>query len=198
MRALEKAQSIFDRISIDLIYATPNQSVDEWQNILRRALNLGLSHISLYQLTIEKGTFFYTRAKRGEIMTVDDDRAATLYEITNEITEEADLLAYEISNHAIPGEECRHNLNYWRGGDWLGIGPGAYGRFTQLSTKRVLSRNNISTRRKPESWLKSVQKIGHGIEIHQKESVLDWPRIGYDGIETEELLTFRNRKNAVK
>ena len=96
--------------------------------MLSQALSLGLGHLSLYQLTIEPGTIFHTRQRKGEIMALDDDRAADLYEITQEMTTAAGLPAYEISNHATVGQECRHNLTYWQAADWIGVGPGAHGR----------------------------------------------------------------------
>ena len=118
----------FDSVSIDLIYAFPDQNAKAWRTMLGEALSLGLGHISLYQLTIEPGTIFHTRQRKGEIMALDDDRAADLYEITQEMTTAAGLPAYEISNHATVGQECRHNLTYWQAADWIGVGPGAHGR----------------------------------------------------------------------
>ena len=129
-QALDTIRTAFDQISIDLIYATPGQTKARWRQQLEQALAFDLTHLSLYQLTIEPGTVFYSRQRRGEVMTLNDDRAAALFDITQEMTGVAGLPAYEISNHAKPGFECRHNLTYWQGGDWLGIGPGAHGRFT--------------------------------------------------------------------
>ena len=122
--ALDTIRTAFDHISIDLIYATPGQTKACWRQQLGHALAFDLTHLSLYQLTIEPGTVFYSRQRRGEVMTLNDDRAAALYNITQEMTGMAGLPAYEISNHAKPGFECQHNLTYWQGGDWLGIGPG--------------------------------------------------------------------------
>ena len=161
MRALAVARSLFDRVSIDLIYGLPDQTADMWQQSLSRALALGLDHLSLYQLTIEPGTAFYTRERRGETMTMANDLAADLYLMTDEITHSHGLPAYEISNHARPGHESRHNLIYWQAQNWLGIGPGAHSRFTQND-----NRIGIATRRSPAGWLEAVDAHGHGIE-HQ-------------------------------
>jgi oxygen-independent coproporphyrinogen-3 oxidase len=121
----------FDRVSFDLFYARQGQSLAAWQAELTRALALGTSHLSLYQLTIEDGTAVGDRARRGLLRGLpDEDLAADLYALTQEMTEAAGLPAYEVSNHARPGEECRHNLIYWRAGDWAGVGPGAHGRLT--------------------------------------------------------------------
>jgi oxygen-independent coproporphyrinogen-3 oxidase len=131
LRALDTAMTRFDRVSFDLIYARQGQSLAAWQAELSRALALGTSHLSLYQLTIEDGTAFGDRARRGLLRGLpDEDLAADLYALTQEMTEAAGLPAYEVSNHARPGEECRHNLIYWRAGDWAGVGPGAHGRLT--------------------------------------------------------------------
>ena len=160
LAALETAQACFDRVSFDLIYALPGQSEDQWRRELARALSFGTGHLSLYQLTIEPGTRFAAMAAKGELQPADPDRAATLYEATQEMTEAAGLPAYEISNHACPGEESRHNLAYWRYGAYAGIGPGAHGRRAGAFTRR---------RRKPENWLSTLARNGHGIE---EESVL--------------------------
>ena len=154
LAALATAQSAFARVSFDLIYARPGQSAGAWAAELRRALGYGTGHLSLYQLTIEPGTRFAALAAKGELPTIDPDEAASLYELTQEIAGSAGLPAYEISNHARPGEESRHNLAYWRYSPYLGVGPGAHGRRGALSTQR---------HRKPENWLKALDRNGHGI-----------------------------------
>lgn len=126
--AVRIAQSLFDRVSIDLIYGRPEQSAVEWGDELRDAIDLGTDHLSLYQLTIEENTPFAALARSGALKPLIDDSAADLYELTQEITEQAGLPAYEVSNHARPGNECRHNLLYWRYGSYAGVGPGAQDR----------------------------------------------------------------------
>lgn len=153
--ALDTAQRAFARTSFDLIYARPDQSLADWEAELRRALAFGTEHLSLYQFTIEPGTRFATLFEKGELAAYDPDQAADLFEATRAITAEAGLPAYEISNHARPGAESRHNLNYWRYGDYAGIGPGAHGRRHSAATFR---------RKKPENWLAAVARNGHGIE----------------------------------
>jgi putative oxygen-independent coproporphyrinogen III oxidase len=155
LAALDTAQSVFDRVSFDLIYARPGQSLDNWQSELTRALSFGTGHLSLYQLTIEPGTRFAALAAKGALPETDPDHAAELFELTRALTAEAGLPAYEVSNHARPGEESRHNLTYWRYGDYLGVGPGAHGR--------RLSRASVR-RKKPENFLSAVNRNGHGIE----------------------------------
>lgn len=155
LAALETAQRVFGRVSFDLIYARPQQDEAAWAAELRRALSFGTSHLSLYQLTIEPGTRFDTLVRKGEFAPVDPDHAATLYELTQEMTAAAGIPAYEISNHARPGEESRHNLIYWRYQDYAGIGPGAHGRRAGMATQR---------HRKPENWLSALDRNGHGIE----------------------------------
>lgn len=152
--ALEIAQRAFARVSFDLIYALPGQTIGEWEAMLRRALGFGTGHLSLYQLTIEPGTRFATDVRRQTFAPLDADRAAELYELTHEITTAAGMPAYEVSNHARPGEESRHNLTYWRYQDYCGIGPGAHGRRGGLATQR---------HRKPENWLSAVEADSHGI-----------------------------------
>jgi oxygen-independent coproporphyrinogen-3 oxidase len=154
LRALETAQQVFDRVSIDLIYARPGQSADEWEAELRSALAFGTGHLSLYQLTIEPGTRFETMVRKGDFVPLDDDAAADLFALTREITAASGIPAYEISNHARPGEESRHNLTYWRYQDYAGIGPGAHGRRGGMATVR---------HRKPENWLAAVAERGQGI-----------------------------------
>jgi len=157
--AIELARRHFPRFSFDLIYARPGQEPAQWDVELKRALSLAGDHLSLYQLTIEPGTAFHTAHARGDFAVPDDDRAGALYELTQERLNEAGLPAYEISNHARPGGESRHNLVYWRYGDYVGVGPGAHGRLTLDGAK-------IATRqlRAPETWLAAVAKHGEGTD----------------------------------
>lgn len=154
LKALETAQNVFERVSFDLIYARPGQPPEQWCRELERALGFGTGHLSLYQLTIEPGTRFETMVRKHEFEPLDDDAAADLYDLTAQLTARAGLPAYEISNHARPGEESRHNLTYWRYHDYAGIGPGAHGRRGGVATVR---------HRKPENWLEAVAGAGHGI-----------------------------------
>jgi oxygen-independent coproporphyrinogen-3 oxidase len=153
--ALDTAQKAFARTSFDLIYARPGQTHVAWETELRRAIGFGTEHLSLYQLTIEPGTRFATLFEKGELAAFDPDAGADLFEATRAITAAAGLPAYEISNHARPGAESRHNLTYWRYGEYAGVGPGAHGRRSGLATVR---------RKKPENWLAAVARNGHGIE----------------------------------
>ena len=154
LTALETAQKHFRRVSFDLIYARPGQNAAQWQQELTRALEYGTGHLSLYQLTIEPGTRFETMVRKGEFTPLDEDAAADLFDLTRSLTASAGLPAYEISNHARPGEESRHNLAYWRYGDYAGIGPGAHGRRGGMATVR---------HRKPENWLEAIARQGHGL-----------------------------------
>jgi putative oxygen-independent coproporphyrinogen III oxidase len=142
--ALETARAIFPRISFDLIYARPGQTLIEWRAELRQALDLAADHLSLYQLTIEPGTKFEAMHRRGEIVLPDDDTAVALYEATAEEAARFGLLGYEVSNYAVPGSESRHNLTYWRYGDYAGIGPGAHGRITLPSPPALPSSQSLS------------------------------------------------------
>jgi putative oxygen-independent coproporphyrinogen III oxidase len=157
-RALELAALHFPRFSFDLIYAREGQSVAQWREELNEALQYGAQHMSLYQLTIEPGTQFATLHQRGDLKIPDEDTGAALYELTQELCEAKGLPTYEISNHAAPGQECRHNLTYWHYGDYVGIGPGAHGRVT-LGDEKLATR----THRAPEEWLKRVGEHGHGL-----------------------------------
>src|SRR5215472_1957999 len=134
--ALKMAMAAFDRVSLDLIYARPRQTAKAWRAELAEALAFGTDHLSLYQLTIEPATPFATLAREGALVIPADDSAAALFELTQEMSEAAGRPAYEISNHARPGQECRHNLIYWRYGDYAGVGPGAHGRLV-LNGERV-------------------------------------------------------------
>jgi len=156
--AIDLARRTFPRLSFDLIYARPGQTVEAWVGELRQAIALAADHLSLYQLTIEDGTPFRTLHDAGRIAMPDGDLAGDLYALTQDVTAAAGLPAYEVSNHAVPGAESRHNLTYWRYGDYAGIGPGAHGRFDAVGARRV-----TITERHPETWLNRVGKDGHGI-----------------------------------
>ena len=157
-QALRLAQRNFDRVSLDLIYARPGQSVQAWRTELHEALSFGTEHLSLYQLTIEPATPFATLHRMGALITPDDELAAALYEATQELSEAAGLPAYEISNHARPGAEARHNLLYWRYGTYAGVGPGAHGRL-----ERDGKRFATATERLPERWRDKVARDGNGL-----------------------------------
>jgi len=154
MRALETAQAHFPRVSFDLIYALPGDTEERWSATLARALSLGTTHLSLYQLTIEPGTRFAALHAAGKLEPLDVEAAATLFEVTDATTSAAGLPAYEISNHAAPGAESRHNLTYWRYADYAGIGPGAHGRRLGMRSVR---------HRKPENFLSALARNGNGI-----------------------------------
>jgi oxygen-independent coproporphyrinogen-3 oxidase len=158
LTAIEVARSTFERCSFDMIYARSGQTPQMWRAELCQALALAGRHLSLYQLTIEPETPFAALRARGKLTVPDGDAAHALYELTQEMTEQAGLPAYEISNHAAPGEECRHNLTYWRYGEYAGIGPGAHGRIVTGGARRA-----TSTERNPERWLKHVEQEGHGM-----------------------------------
>ena len=157
--ALAVAQHHFGSVNIDLIYARPAQTASQWEAELRRALSFGTDHVSLYQLTIEPGTRFETLVRTGHFIPADDDDAATLYELTGQMTSAAGIPAYEISNHAKPGSESRHNLSYWRYDDYIGIGPGAHGRRLNFAIQR---------HKKPENFLSAVERNAHGISSEDR------------------------------
>jgi len=157
MAALALARRLFPRLSFDLIYARPGQTLADWRAELRAALALGPDHLSLYQLTIEPGTVFAALHRQGKVVLPDEATAAALYEATGEAAAGAGLLAYEVSNYARPGAESRHNLAYWRYADYAGIGPGAHGRLT-LDGRLVATRRH----RAPEPWAERVERRGHG------------------------------------
>lgn len=160
--AIYLGQKIFPRVSFDLIYARPHQTRGEWEVELTDALSFGTEHLSLYQLTIEPGTSFATLARQGKLSIPGEDDAAVFYEMTQDICEAAGLPAYEISNHAKPGAESRHNLIYWRYGDYAGAGPGAHGRLT--SGARRLS---TEAERLPERWLSQVETNGTSLTVNE-------------------------------
>ncbi|SCZ72367.1 oxygen-independent coproporphyrinogen-3 oxidase [Epibacterium ulvae] len=156
--AFDTARSIFDRVSFDLIYARQGQSLEDWRLELKEALSMAIDHLSLYQLTIEDGTAFGDRYARGKLRDLPtDDTAADMYQATQDICANYDMVGYEISNHAKAGAESRHNLIYWRYGDYLGIGPGAHGRLSLNDTKIA-----TECHRAPGAWLDAV-KNGSGI-----------------------------------
>jgi putative oxygen-independent coproporphyrinogen III oxidase len=168
--AVRLAQSIFDRSSFDLIYARPGQTLDDWRDELTEAIWLSRGHLSLYQLTIELGTRFYDLFRAGKLKLPDEDLAADFYELTQELTASAGLPAYEISNHARPGQESRHNLLYWRYGEYVGIGPGAHGRLLIGD-----ERHATATEKLPFEWSKRVGERGQGLVT---DDVLTWEEEG--------------------
>ncbi len=156
--ALALAQRIFPRVSADLIYARPGQTTEAWAAELGEMLAICGNHLSLYQLTIEPETRFWDLANAGKLVVPNDDAAADLYELTHALTTAAGFERYEVSNHARAGEAARHNLVYWRGGRYLGIGPGAHGRIRVDG-----ARTATATHRMPEAWLAAVETEGHGV-----------------------------------
>ena len=156
--AIGLARDIFPRLSFDLIYARPGQTADAWEAELNEAIGLAADHLSLYQLTIEEGTRFHVLYNAGKFVMPDADLGADLYALTHAVTAARGLPAYEISNHARPGAESRHNLTYWRYGEYVGVGPGAHGRFIE-NGKRVVT----IAEKLPETWLNLVEAKGHGI-----------------------------------
>jgi len=157
LAALDTARRHFPRYSFDLIYARPGQTPEAWAAELEHALTLAGEHLSLYQLTIERGTRFFTDHARGAFVLPDEEASAAMFEATQSRLMAAGLPAYEISNHAQPGAACRHNLIYWRYQDYVGIGPGAHGRFAEGAAKRATRRASG-----PEAWLEAVERTGHG------------------------------------
>ncbi|WP_308916281.1 radical SAM family heme chaperone HemW [Jannaschia sp. LMIT008] len=159
LRALQLARDVFDRTSFDLIYARQGQTLDDWRSELGDAVALQPDHLSVYQLTIEPGTVFARRHDAGRLPGLpDDDVQADLYLATDQILERCGMPSYEVSNHAVPGRECRHNLTYWRAGDWVGVGPGAHGRLTWGTERRATRAVSM-----PEAWLGAVDANGHGL-----------------------------------
>jgi oxygen-independent coproporphyrinogen-3 oxidase len=158
LAAFRLAAKIFPRVSFDMIYARPNQTAEQWRQELSRALTEQQGHMSLYQLTIEPGTAYFDLHERGRLVTPSDDRAADLYDMTQELTEKAGLAAYEVSNHAAPGQESQHNLLYWRYGEYAGVGPGAHSRIADHENRRA-----VIIEKHPETWRGMVAAQGHGI-----------------------------------
>lgn len=168
INAIKSASSIFERTSFDLIYARPGQTLKDWQEELIEALEFIPNHISLYQLTIEKGTPFYKLHQDKKLILPRNEEAADMYEWTTSILKNSGFQRYEISNYAKVGQECRHNLTYWNYEEYLGIGPGAHSRLKNYDENKYLHVNNSTTSlmmwHKPEKWLKSVQELGCGIQ----------------------------------
>ena len=168
--AVRVAQSIFERSSFDLIYARPRQTLDDWRDELTEALWLARGHLSLYQLTIEMGTRYYDLFRAGKLKMPDEDLSADFYELTQELTRDAGLPAYEISNHAVPGQESRHNLLYWRYGEYAGVGPGAHGRLMINNQRHATAAEKL-----PFDWQKRVASRGHGLVT---DDILTWEEEG--------------------
>ena len=158
LTAIGLAREIFPRLSFDLIYARPGQTPEAWAAELERAIGHAVDHLSLYQLTIEEGTPFHALHAARKFAVPDPDVAADLYAVTQQVTSAHGLPAYEISNHAVPGAESRHNLTYWRYGEYVGVGPGAHGRFIENGRRIVTIAEKM-----PETWLNLVEARGHGI-----------------------------------
>lgn len=187
IRAIHTAQSVFQRVSFDLIYATPNQTLIEWEEELEEALQFGTEHLSLYQLTIEPNTAFERLYAQGELILPIDDLAADMYEFTNAKCAVYGLHAYEVSNYAKLGAECEHNLTYWRYGEYIGVGPGAHGRLI-VDGKRFATKQY----RTPERWLKELVRDEECLELsaadQEQERVLMGLRIT-EGITWEKPIT---------
>jgi putative oxygen-independent coproporphyrinogen III oxidase len=164
---IEIAAKIFDNFSFDLIYARPQQSIKSWTCELKRAIDFGTKHLSLYQLTIEKGTRFFSDFQKGKFAMPSEELASEFYEITNQITKDSGFSLYEISNYAKSGFECKHNLTYWRGLDYIGVGAGAHSR---VYFKNEKERQAISMICEPNNWLKKVEESGFGIQKIEKVS----------------------------
>ncbi|HEY3779099.1 MAG TPA: radical SAM family heme chaperone HemW [Rhizomicrobium sp.] len=165
------ATTVFERVSLDMIYSRPEQSIAEWRSELAEAIALGTEHLSLYQLTIEDSTPFAALERAGVLLPNGEDCATELYEVTQETMEAAGLPAYEISNHATPGRECRHNLLYWRYGSFAGVGPGAHGRIANGGEPIATSGERL-----PERWLAQVAEKGHGFSTIDQVSEADAAR----------------------
>jgi putative oxygen-independent coproporphyrinogen III oxidase len=156
--AIDLARKTFPRLSFDLIYARPGQTPEAWEAELKEAIGYAVDHLSLYQLTIEEGTRFHSLHAAGKFEIPDGEHAAELYAVTQEVTAARGLPAYEISNHARPGAESRHNLTYWRYGEYVGVGPGAHGRFVENGRRVVTVAEKM-----PETWANLVEAKGHGV-----------------------------------
>ncbi len=168
INAIETARNNFENVSIDLIYARQDQLIKDWQIELKRALNFETNHLSLYQLTIENNTPYFTLHQSGKLKVPDSDECADFYLATQEICNEFQMPAYEISNHAKFNSECKHNLNYWRYGDYIGVGPGAHGRLT-INSQRFAT----LIEKHPETWLKCVESDSHGVINFDQLSDID-------------------------
>ncbi len=180
--ALTSARNIFSNLSFDLIYARPQQTREEWKAELEHALQFQADHMSLYQLTIEKGTAYFTLHQRGDLVIPDGDVAADLYDLTTDLMRQHGYDDYEVSNYAKPGYACQHNLNYWTYQDYIGVGPGAHGRFTMSCKHHPPQKVAQKCFRAPETWLEKVEKTGHGFEdllpLSTKEQVKETLMMG--------------------
>ncbi len=170
-RNIEHARKIFNNVSFDLIYAMPNQTIYEWERTLETALQFEPDHLSLYQLTIEKGTVFYQMFRKGTLLPIDNDLASEMYSITENLTQKNEIPAYEVSNYSKKDRNCYHNLNYWEAGDWLGIGPGAVSRFFYNN-----KRTQIDVRKDPNGWLNSIKTHSNGIKGVHSETIEEFWR----------------------
>ncbi|HPD83151.1 MAG TPA: radical SAM family heme chaperone HemW [Alphaproteobacteria bacterium] len=189
IKALKIANDVFDRVSFDLIYARPQQTIKDWEVELTEAVALAKGHLSLYQLTIEQGTPFYAMSARGDFKIPEADQAGEFYEITQQILEAAGLPAYEVSNHAKAGQESLHNLTYWKYGDYAGIGPGAHGRLT-IEGQKLATR----THRAPEIYMNKIAGQGHAYhpfeEVNKEESLIEMMMMGLrlrEGVEFRQI-----------
>ncbi|CUH60585.1 radical SAM family heme chaperone HemW [Thalassobacter stenotrophicus] len=190
--AFDTARNLFDRVSFDLIYARQNQTLQDWKAELTEALNMAIDHLSLYQLTIEDGTAFGARHAAGGLKGLpDDDTSADMYLLTQEITADAGLGSYEVSNHAREDAQSRHNLIYWRGGDYIGIGPGAHGRLT-LNSQKFATETELS----PLGWLLNVEKKGSGETLRDavpsSEQALEYLMMSLRLSEGTDLIRYKN------
>ena len=165
LRALDEAERLYDRFSADFIYGWQGQHLEDWHSELEQIVKMGLAHLSCYQLTIETGTIFHTRTRRGETLVVTADEMADFLTLTENYLNAAGLPSYEVSNYAATDQACQHNLTYWQAGDWLAIGPGGHGR-AAIGNQRW----HMQTRRAPNGWLEQVQTQHHGLDIDQMES----------------------------
>lgn len=196
-QAIDQAQKTFDRYSFDLIYARPNQTLADWEAELTEALEMAGSHLSLYQLTIEEQTAFYHAYRKGGFTLPDEETSEALYRLTENLTSTHGLPAYEVSNYAAKGEESRHNLSYWKGDDYIGIGPGAHGRITDDGGTRFATQ----TLKSPERWLEQAEREGQGVEVWQaveaEQEIEERLMMGLrlvEGIESTRFLPRINRK----
>lgn len=206
LKAVESASSIFERYSFDLIYCRPGQNVSLWEAELRQALTYARDHLSLYQLTIEKGTPFYSQHKQGKLILPENDIAANMYEITTNILAEQNLARYEISNYAVAGQECRHNLAYWHYDEYLGIGPGAHSRLHQYNKIRNQNAHQrqisaMMMHHTPQKWLNNILENGSAVQqlnpLSRQEIVEEVLMMGLrleTGISTEHIESITSQK----
>ncbi len=168
-RNIEYAREVFSNVSFDLIYAMPNQTVYEWERALKTALQFEPDHLSLYQLTIEEGTAFHQMLRKGTLTPIDNSLASEMYSITEDLTLKNNTPVYEVSNYSKKDRNCYHNLNYWQGGEWIGIGPGAVSRFFYKN-----KRTQINIRKDPNGWINSLKKNKNGIKSITTETIEDY------------------------